>query len=101
MWHAGDLGKLMMSGGFGQLTAVGWALTLALGPFAAVQLWRMRESGRRASLALASFALLYYVVAWSFFRQPGAEASKALIPVVENALFSALLLSSPTRRICQ
>ena len=38
--HLADLG--MTTTIFGAVTALGWILTLVVGPFAAVQLWRLR-----------------------------------------------------------
>jgi hypothetical protein len=54
-----SLRALLADGVFGVISVSGWILTLAMGPFAAVQLWRLRESGRRTSLFLAVYGLLY------------------------------------------
>jgi hypothetical protein len=95
--RTGNLGAFMASV-FGGITILGWLLTFVIGPFAATQLWRLRDSGRRTSLLLALFAFLYYIVAWLFFREPDAKLSTVLVPVVGNALFVALLLSPAARR---
>jgi len=102
IWRFSRLGGLgaLMHGIFGAATILGWLLTLAIGPFASTQLWRLRESGRKASLLLAVYALLYYIAGGLFFRQPGAKLSPILVALAGNALFSALLLSSPARRVC-
>jgi hypothetical protein len=60
--HFGSLGTLAGNAVFGVATVLGWVFTLALGPVAAIQLWRLRESGRMLSLFLSLFALIYYVV---------------------------------------
>lgn len=103
LWRLLVLGGIISLGGgmFGVITISGWALTLVLGPFAAVQLWRLQESGRRASLILPMYALLYLCVSWLFFRQPGAHGSQVWLAVAANGLMCVLLLSPPARRICQ
>ena len=95
------VGVLARTGIFGLITMLGWLLTLAVGPFAVVQLWRLRESGRRSLLLLASFAFVYYAAGLVFFRGPGAQTARIAVPIVGNLLLSVLLVSSPARRVCQ
>jgi uncharacterized membrane protein YhaH (DUF805 family) len=99
--HLGSLGTLAGNGVFGVATVLGWVFTLALGPVAAIQLWRLRESGRRLSLFLSLFALIYYVVSWMHFRNPNTDFSKAGLAVFGNAVFSAILFSPQARRVCR
>lgn len=101
MASLGGIGELSRGGVFGLTTILGWLLTLSVGPFAAVQLWRLRESGRRSSLLLSSFALAYYAAGLLFFRGSGAETARIAVPIVGNLLLSVLLVSSPVRRVCQ
>jgi hypothetical protein len=101
MARMGGLGELTRTGTLGVITMLGWVLALAVGPFAVVQLWRLKESGRRASLLLASFALIYYAAGLVFLRGPGAETAQIAIPIIGNLLLSLLLASSPVRRVCQ
>ena len=49
---AGGLRALLTSGLLGGLTIVGWVIALVVGPVATVQLWRFRQSGRRAGIVL-------------------------------------------------
>lgn len=58
----GTIPALLAFGVLGWLTITGWAITCTAGPVAAIQLWRFRESGRRAGLVLYGFAVLYYVL---------------------------------------
>jgi hypothetical protein len=60
MAFLGGIGELSRSGILGLATILGWLLTLSVGPFAVVQLWRLRESGRKSSLFLSAFAFAYY-----------------------------------------
>jgi hypothetical protein len=100
IWRVGTLGVLMASGIFGLITVLGWIFTMVAGPFGAVQLWRLRESGRRTVLLLAGYAFLYYFVCLFFFRQSGAANSKIWLALGGNIVVVALLLSSPVRRAC-
>ena len=58
---AGGFVPLLRSGALGVMTFVGWTVTLALGPVTAVQLWRFKETGRRAGLVLFGFGVVYYL----------------------------------------
>jgi hypothetical protein len=100
-WRFGGFGALMATGAFGLITVLGWTLTLAVGPVAAVRLWRLRESGRRTTLLLAVYTLLYYIVSGLFFRQPGAASPKLWLALGGNALLVLLLLSPSARRACK
>ena len=99
LWRLGHL-ALATTGFPGMIRMLEWALTLVLGPVAAMQLWRLQESGRRISLFLSVFAITDLVVSWLFFPRPGAIASGVLTGVAGNAIFSALLLSPQARRAC-
>jgi len=101
LWHLGSLRALAGNSLFGVATVLGWVFTLALGPVAAIQLWRLQESGRRISLFLSLFALIYYVVSWVYFRDPNTDFFKGGLAVSGNAVFCAILLSPQARRICQ
>src|SRR5579863_8799010 len=79
IWRLNNFSPLIMSGLFGIISILGWVLTFVVGPFATVQLWRFRASGRRTSLFLACYALLYYVAGWLFFREPGATNFKSYL----------------------
>ena len=59
---AGGVRALPGSGLLGGLTIAGWAIALVLGPVATVQLWRFRQSGRRAGIVLFGLWLGYYLV---------------------------------------
>ena len=72
----GGLGPLLRSGVLGGLTIVGWVVALVVGPVAAVQLWRFRESGRRAGIILFGFGLLYYVIGLFALRASSASVGQ-------------------------
>jgi hypothetical protein len=98
---SGRIGELSHAGVLGLATLLGWFLTLSVGPFAVVQLWRLRESGRKLSLLLSGFGFTYYAAGVLFFRGPGAETATIAVPILGNLLLSVLLVSSPVRRVCQ
>jgi hypothetical protein len=97
----GGIGELSRSGVLGLTIFLGWLLTLFVGPFAVVQLWRLRESGRKSSLCLSAFAFAYYAAGLLLYRGTGAEAGKIAVPILGNLLLSLLLVSSPVKRVCQ
>jgi hypothetical protein len=102
IWRlSADLVGLTRSGPLGLTTIAGWLLILVVGPFAVVQLWRLKESGRLASMLLSASALAYYAIGWLAFRGPVAEARKVAVPIVGNLLLMLFLLSPQVRRACQ
>lgn len=101
-WMLWGLGHLsLVTAGFPRIIkSLEVVLTLVLGPVAAIQLWRLQESGRRISLVLSLFAITDLIVSWFVSARPG-DASGVLVGVTANAIFSALLLSPQARRACQ
>jgi hypothetical protein len=96
---AGGLRALLTSGVLGGLTIVGWVLALVVGPVAAVQLWRLRDSGRRAGIILFGYGLAYYVVGLLALRAPGASAWEIVGAAAVFALPLVVLLSPRTRSV--
>lgn len=94
---AGRLPALLASGLLGVLTAVGWAITLVAGPLAAAQLWRFRESGRRAGVVLFGSGFAYYVVGLLALRSPEASAWQIIGAATAFALPLIVLLLPRTR----
>jgi len=101
IWHFGGIARLMSAGFFGFSTFLGWLLVLAVGPFAAVQLWRLRESGRISSLLLAGYTFLYYVAGWVTSGQRRLVTPKLWFAIAGNACIVLLLLSPYARKICK
>jgi len=94
------IGALLSIGVFGLLTLTDWMLTILVGPFAAVQLWRLRPSGRRATVLLAAFGTLYYLSGLLLFRGPGTNTTVVVIMLAVHAAVLAFLLSSRVRSQC-
>jgi hypothetical protein len=46
----------------GFVTFGGWLIALVAGPVAVVQLWRFRDSGRRAGIILFGYGVAYYII---------------------------------------
>ena len=93
----GELGIMLRTllevGIVGWLTAIGWLITLVTGPIAAVQLWRLRATGRIAGLALFGFGAVYDCLG-ALLREPEAP----LGPIVASLIFFVIplaLLVSP------
>ena len=91
------MGPLLRSGILGGLTLLGWVVTLVSGPIAAVQLWRFRESGRRAGIILFGFGLAYYLVGLVAVRGPGASIRQIMAAAMMFSLPLLVLLSRSAR----
>lgn len=88
----GGLGALVTSGMLGVLTLVGWVVTLLIGPVATVQLWRLRDSGRRAGIVLFGYGLAYYLVGLFVLRSAEASVSGIVVAALSFALPLIVLL---------
>ena len=97
---AGGLRALVASGLLGWLTILGWGVALVMGPVATVQLWRFRDSGRRAGIILFGYGLGYYVVGLLALRSPEASAWQILAAATIFALPLAVLLTPRARTLC-
>ena len=67
---------------------------------AAVQLWRLRESGRRAAMVCTAVGVLYYVVGSAMFRTPEASAAGLAVGVVASAVPLMILVSPWAKQAC-
>lgn len=97
------ISKLVATGMFGLITLFGWLITLVAGSIAAVQLLRLKSTGRIAAAVLFGTMSAYYVyglVGIIAFRQP----STFIGPVIAMSAFSLLLvvlvLSPAAKRAC-
>jgi hypothetical protein len=88
----GAVSQLIQTGTFGAWTILGWILILTGGPFAAVQLWRFRPSGRVVAIVLFANAALYYSVGASLFAKPGSDIPMMIISAALNAVGGGFLL---------
>ena len=97
---ARGLHALAATGTFGVITVLGWLVTFVAGPIAAVQLIRVRNSGRRAALALFGSIFAYYVTGLFVYRQPDAPRTPIVWFCILLSVVIGVLLSSPARRTC-
>jgi hypothetical protein len=97
---AGGLRGLLTSGLLGGLTIVGWVIALVAGPVATVQLWRLRQSGRRAGILLFGYGLAYYLVGLLALRSPEASTRQIFAAATMFALPLGVLLLPRTRMLC-
>jgi hypothetical protein len=94
------LRALVTTGAFGVATMVGWAITFIVGPFATVQLLRVRNSGRMAGIVLFGFMLLYYACGLLLFRSRDAPGEPILYLCGFLVVIVVVLLVPPARRAC-
>jgi len=98
---AGGVRTLLGSGLLGGLTIAGWVIALVVGPVATVQLWRFRQSGRRAGIVLFGYGLAYYLVGLLALRSPEAAIGQILAAAAMFALPLLVLLLPRTRIFLQ
>jgi hypothetical protein len=94
----GGLDVLVRSGALGVTTIGAWLVILTAGPFAAIQLWRLRRVGLFATAILCGLTCAYYVAGFLYFRAPEAPRRPIVEAIVVNGIFLALLLSPAARR---
>lgn len=97
---AAGLEALLVTGTFGLITIIGWAVTLAVGPVAAIQLYRLRPSGRIAAAVLFGTMLVYYIVGLFAFRESEAPATPVVALCVLLSALVGLVLSPAAKRCC-
>jgi hypothetical protein len=85
---------------FGALTAIGWVISLIAGPIAAIQLWRLRQIGRRAGVLVFGYGFIYYVLGMAVFRDPDVAVWPILAAATTFAVPLAILVSDRARRAC-
>jgi hypothetical protein len=94
------LRSLSQAGPLGISTLVNWGVTLLAGPFAFIQLMRLRNSGRLAGAIVFGTMALYYLAAAFLFRDPGDP----LLPIAFTALVTgactAMLLIPSAKQAC-
>ena len=96
----GGMSTLARSGVLGAATILGWLLILTAGPFASVQLWRLRRVGLYASAILSGFFWAYYFAGLLFLRSHNVPFTPILAAVVFNGVLVVLLASPAARRCC-
>lgn len=94
------ISALFPPGALGVATTVGWLLILIAGPFASIQLWRLRRIGLYAAAMLSAFFLVYYFAGLLFLRAHNVPLSPILGYLVFNGVLVVLLASPAARRSC-
>ena len=97
----GAVWPLFHSGPFGLLTALGWLITLVVGPPAVILLWRRDESGRKVSIGFWGSICLYYLLSLLFFRTPGTRFGYAFVCIIGSLLPVVLLVSPQAKSACR
>ena len=95
----GGFRQLDVTSVLGAATYIDWAITLVAGPITAMQLWRLRHSGRRAGVLMFGAGLAYYVMGL-FVRSPGTPLGPIVLATTVYALPVAVLLSRRARATC-
>jgi hypothetical protein len=93
-------GPLLRAGPLGVMTMIGWAVTLGIGPYAGIQLWRLRKRGRIAGLIVFAFGVVYYLAGFLWLRAPEAQSAQIIAAIIAYAIPVLILASPPARRAC-
>lgn len=98
----GSITTLARSGVLGAATIFGWLLLLVAGPFASVQLWRLRRTGLYTAAILSGFFVAYYFAGLLFFflRAHNALLWPIVGAIIFNGVLVVLLASPAARRSC-
>jgi quinol-cytochrome oxidoreductase complex cytochrome b subunit len=92
------ISALLATGAFGVVTLFGWLTTFIAGPIAAVQLFRLRSSGRVAAALLFGMMFAYYAVGLLAFRTPGAPVVGTVALSIALVVLFAIVLTPAARR---
>ena len=91
----GGLPYLLRDGSFGVLTITGWIATLAIGPPAALLLWRRKRTGLVLGFAMWASVCIYYVCEAVFWH------GRAGVPIAGSGLLAIILMTPAARRACE
>lgn len=100
VWKRGGISWVVGTSLFEHLTALGWLITLVIGPPAVVLLWSQREAGRRASLVFWGSICVYYLLGLTFFRTPGTQYGYTFFNIFCSLIPLALLVSPQAKTAC-
>jgi hypothetical protein len=95
IWHRGGIPSLLHAGAFGALTIAGWIATLAIGPPAALLLWKRQNMGRILTAVFYAAVCAYY--AYLALSSPNGRISFTMLG---SGLLTLFLLSPLARRAC-
>jgi hypothetical protein len=94
------LRSLMQSGPLGVTMLVNWGVTLLAGPFAFVQLLRLRNSGRIAGAVVFGVMTLYYLATAFVLRDPGDPLLPMAFTGLVTGACTAMLLIPAAKAAC-
>jgi hypothetical protein len=96
----GGLRSLLNADLLGMATILGWLVALLLGPFAAVQLWRLRQRGRIAALILFGYGFFYYLAGYFWLRSAEAPSGQIIVAAIAHAILVLILALPQARDAC-
>jgi hypothetical protein len=100
VWKMGGIAWVLGTSPFAYLTALGWLITLAVGPPAVILLWRQREAGRRACIAFWGTICLYYLLSLTFFSSQSTQYGFTAASIFWSVVPVALLVSPQAKIAC-
>lgn len=92
--------SLGQAGPIGIMTLVNWGVTLLVGPFAFVQLLRLRNSGRLSGALVFGVMTLFYLTAAFLFRDPGDPLLPIAFTGLVTGVCTVMLLIPAAKQAC-
>jgi hypothetical protein len=92
-------GRVNPLGLFGYITLVYWVFVLAVGLFGAVQIWRLKATGRFAGIVLSSCIILYYFLAAILLGLVYLKSFNVGAFIMISLAGLVLLFSGPAKRL--
>jgi hypothetical protein len=92
------LQSFLTNGLVAYLTLIGWVLTIAIGPYASAQLWRMHKNGLWATAILSLYAICYYSIGAYLSHSPDMKA--IITSQLGNVACLIFVLSPKARNHC-
>ena len=101
--HLGDRGFLLVSARrlLGPVTFAGWLIAIVAGPIAAVQLFRLRRSGRVAAIILFGTMALYYGAGIAGMRADSSPTGPIISAFAFFTFLVIVLLLPAARKACR
>ncbi|MBU0504552.1 MAG: hypothetical protein ABII18_05715 [bacterium] len=100
VFTAVDKSNIDFTSGLMITTFLGWGVIIIIGPYAAIQLWRLKNIGRILTMVLLGLPLLYYSYTLLFYSTKQTLIVNIVIAMLINLLALAVLMLPASKRIC-
>lgn len=84
---------------FKLLTVAGWIIVIIIGPYASIQLWRLKKGGRNASFIILIYSIIYYILTLYYYPPPELQVIVIKLIIAVNFFSLLIILSPQTQRL--